>query len=151
MYTDLEFIIVGDGTLRNTVTKVIPKIRNKVTYHGFVPHQRVPGILSNVDINIIPSFTEGMPTVCLEAFASRIPVVCSKVGGLPELVSQGETGLLMNPGDVNTCVKNVSTLISNRDMRNTMGEACRKLVEDNYSWDIILKKTELLYTKILGA
>lgn len=149
-FEDLEFVIVGEGSLYSEVVSLSSLFRNEVKVYGQVPHSMIPGILSGVDVLVCSSYTEGMPSVCLEAFASNVPVVGSSVGGIPELVVNGETGFLMEPGDASRCAELVSALVSDEDKRRRMGENCRRLVEGSYSWEIVVEKVEAVYGAMLS-
>jgi glycosyltransferase involved in cell wall biosynthesis len=97
---------------------------------------------------ILPSFIEGLPTVCLEALASGVPVVASNIGGTSEVVIEGETGYLRPPHDLESMSDCVVKLLRDDNLRNRMGQAGRKLVEDGYSWERIAELTEQLYERV---
>ena len=143
---DVTFSIVGDGSLRNYVETTAHSLNGKV--FGLVPHERIPNILSEASILVLPSYTEGLPTVCLEALAAEVPVVASNVGGTPEVVLDGETGYLIPPGNAHLCAEKVLRLLANENLRNKMGKRGRSLVEQFYTWNKIVEKTERIYELI---
>lgn len=150
-FDDLEYVIVGDGSLYPQVASSLSLFKNDIKLYGRVPHSMIPGILSSTDVLVCPSYTEGMPSVCLEALASSVPVVGSKVGGVPEVVVDGKTGFLMDPGDAKRCAELVSTLVSDADERYRMGRNGRRLVEAKYSWDTVVEQVETLYEAMLSG
>jgi len=141
---DVNFWIVGDGSLREYV-------RNngfgKVEALGQVPHAMIPDILTEASVLVLPSYMEGLPTVCLEALAAEVLVVASKVGGTPEVVINGETGYLFPPGNAGLCADRVLKLLSDDQLRRRMGRRGRGLVQF-YTWETAVEKIERMYEKI---
>ena len=90
---------------------------------------QVADLLANSDMLVLPSFAEGLPVVYMEALASRIPVVASRVAGVQELVEDGVTGFTVPPGDVPTLADRMMRLMSDPELSARMGEAGRKAVE----------------------
>jgi len=143
---DVVFTIVGDGSLRELVRNSLPEDYVKVI--GLVPHQRIPEFLANSTVLVLPSFMEGMPTVCLEASAMKVPVVASDVGGTSEIVIHGENGYLFEPGNVRACTERILELLSDADLARNFGEKGRELAEKDYSWSGVVKKVEEIYERI---
>ncbi|MFB0559692.1 MAG: glycosyltransferase family 4 protein [Candidatus Lokiarchaeia archaeon] len=145
---DVNFLMIGDGSLKNYI------LNNTVNAHvkalGQIPHTMIPNILSEASVLVLPSYIEGLPTVCLEALASKVPVVASKVGGIPEVIRDGETGFLFSSGNAHLCAKKVLRLLTDEKLRRRMGERGRKLVERFYIWDKVVEKTGRIYEKIIG-
>lgn len=143
---DVTFTVVGDGSLRNYVENNGYSGRIKVL--GRVPHNQIPKILSNASILALPSYMEGLPTVCIEALASEIPVVASDVGGTSEIVIEKETGFLAPPGNTKIFVNRIMTLLDDKNLRKRMGRNGRKLIEKYYTWEKVVEKTEKLYNDL---
>lgn len=143
---DVNFSIVGDGSLRNYVETTAHSLNGKI--FGLVPHERIPNILSEASILVLPSYTEGLPTVCLEALAAEVPIVASNVGGISEVVLDGETGYLVPPANIQLFAEKVLRLLANENLRNRMGGRGRSLVEQFYTWRKVVEKTEKIYEKI---
>jgi L-malate glycosyltransferase len=92
----------------------------------------MPAVMAALDICVITSSTENLPMVALEAMAAGVPVVATSVGGIPECVSHGKTGILVPPGDVNALAHALSDLAKNADKRRELGTAGRAHVADNF-------------------
>jgi glycosyltransferase involved in cell wall biosynthesis len=147
---DIHFIIVGDGSLRSHVNAVSSTLKGKMTVLGQVPHTAIPKILADSSVLVLPSYVEGVPTVCLEALASKVPVVASNIGGIPEVVQNGKTGYLFSPGEVSLCADRILKLIINERLRKKMGKQGRSLIEKFYTWQRVVDKVEKVYEKILS-
>jgi glycosyltransferase involved in cell wall biosynthesis len=145
---DVQFNFVGDGSVRGKLMRTSEDLRDTVRFLGDVDHQTVASILRSTSVLILPSFIEGLPTVCLEALASGVPVVASNIGGTSEVVIEGETGYLRPPHDLESMSDCVVKLLRDDNLRNRMGQAGRKLVEDGYSWERIAELTEQLYERV---
>jgi glycosyltransferase involved in cell wall biosynthesis len=95
-------LVVGDGPDRELVDLTIDRspVRERIVRHGFVDHTRIPAVLRSLDVLVLPSAYEELGSVLVEAMAVGLPVVASRVGGIPEVVADEVTGLLVEPGDV---------------------------------------------------
>lgn len=98
---DYQADIVGDGELRPALEKQLSKMRcrKNVTLHGALPQERLPDWYCAADVLVLPSYSEGVPNVLLEASACGLPYVASSVGGIPEIADRGQ-GILITPGYV---------------------------------------------------
>jgi len=143
-----RFILVGDGPLRQTIEAVVKK-EGLDKYFIFMGKRRdVHEILPGFDMFIFPSLWEGLGIVLLEAMACGLPVVASKVGGIPEAL--GEIGLTTPPGDHQALAKAVIKLYNNPGLRTDMGDAARKRVIKNFSIEKILNQYIQLYKNNLS-
>jgi spore coat protein SA len=116
------------------------KIADKVTFHGRIPNKRKIELYKSSDILIQPSiFQEPFGMAIIEAMACQLPVVASRVGGIPEIIEDGKTGLLVEAGDSRALANAILELLSHEDLRRRMGESGRKQVE-SFSWENITKK-----------
>ena len=100
-FPDARLVIVGDGPLRSSLAMLVAECRvaDAVEFRGSVAHQDVALFLASAGVFARPSLSEGLGTVFLEAMAARVPVVASAVGGIPDIVHDGETGLWCDPRD----------------------------------------------------
>ena len=142
---DVTFTIVGGGSLGDYVKSAS---KERIKFLGRLPHREIAGVLRDSTLLVIPSFIEGLPTVCLEALASGVPVVASNVGGISEVVMNGETGQLFPPGDARQCSDHILRLIEDEETRTRMGRNGRRLVENEYSWDTVTDKVERMYANL---
>ncbi|HEY3050765.1 MAG TPA: glycosyltransferase family 4 protein [Gaiellaceae bacterium] len=124
-----EALIVGDGPDRAAVEAEIRRLGldGRVRLAG--ERDDVPALLADSDAFVLSSRSEGLPVSVLEAMAAELPVVASEVGGLRELVVDGETGILVLPGDAPALATALRRLIEDRDLRGTLGAAGRARAE----------------------
>lgn len=103
------------------------------------------------DIAVLPSLQEATSIAGLEAMASELPLVAFAVGGIPEIVEHGVTGLLSDSGDVAGLARNLSTLVRSREVRRRMGEDARVRVRSHFSWDYVASQFTDVYARALAA
>ena len=140
----LRLVMVGDGPHRARLAEQAAAlgISEAVTITGYLSQSEVAGHMAEADILVLPSFAEGVPVVLMEAMAARLPVIASRVAGVPELVEDGESGFLVPPGDMFTLAARIDTLLADPDLRRAMGESGRKKVVAEY--DVAREAEKLL-------
>ena len=146
-----KFLIVGDGPLMlklKALTRTLG-IEKEVTLAG--QRDDVYDLINAMDIFLLPSLHEGIPMVLLESLALGRPVVASRVGGIPEIISHGKEGLLVEPGDVEELKENVSLLINDRTYADNLARAGRKRVEEKFSGDLMAEQTLRLYSELAAV
>ena len=126
---NIQLIIGGNGEAE----KVISYIRDKhlediVEYRGWVSGDDKVRLLNSADIFILPSYNEGLPISILEAMGYGIPVITTPVGGIPEVITDGENGLMVSPGDVDGLFNAVSKFAMDMSLRKKMGENSRMVI-----------------------
>ena len=120
-------------------------ISNNVTFHGLIPHEQKIKLYQAADVFVQPSvWSEPFGMGIIEAMACQVPVVATRVGGIPEIVEDGRTGFLVEPGDSRSLAHAILELLSNEDLRRKMGKVGRKRVE-RFSWDNIVTNLLRLY------
>lgn len=143
-------IMIGDGTLRDSLIEYSIKkgLNDKTKFLG----QRfdIPELLSITDIFVLSSLSEGMPLSIMEAMASGLPVVATNVGGVSELVVDGETGFFVPPRNPSLLAGKIKILIDNKSLRETMGIKGRARIKDNFTLEAMVKKTEELYKGLIN-
>jgi glycosyltransferase involved in cell wall biosynthesis len=122
-------------------------LESHVKFWGF--RTDIPDILSRLDILVLPSLQEPFGKIVIEAMAMEKPVVASKVGGVPEIVMDGKTGLLIPPGDSDAICQALQQLIEDREKREQMGREGRKRVEQMFSLEKHVHKIQQVYEAIL--
>ena len=149
-HDNLFFAFVGQGPLYDEAFSSIPQhLKHKVSFLG--ARDDMENILRASDIMVVPSiWEEAFGLVAAEASACGVPVVASDIGGLPEVVLDAQTGILVPPGDVSAIVHALKTLIENPDMRRSMGQAGRKHVEMNFDLQDQVSQTLALYKTLLN-
>ena len=106
--------------------------------------------ISQMDIIVVPSLSEGLPNVLLEAMAEARPVVASRVGGVDEVAVDGETGILFEPGDVQSLAEALLKLIRDHQLAEDMGRAGRARVLEKFSIEKTVKETVRIYRNLLS-
>ena len=138
--------IGGNGKITRLFKELEERsIADSVKYCGWIEDRERDLLLRKTDIFVLPSYAEGMPMSILEAMSYAIPVVTTNVGGIPELVIDGETGYLIDPGDLDALYKKISLLIQSKDIRRYFGNKGRQVIENKYNIDIISQKLSEIY------
>ena len=146
-----RFLIAGDGPSRPALERMAKElgVDHSVVFTGFVDD--IPGILAASDIVVLPSLKEAAGGAVLEAMAAGKSVVASRVGGIPESVVDGETGLLVNAGDHEALSRAIITLLDNPALRAQFGRTGRARVEAKFSVDAMGQQYDALYHELLMA
>lgn len=124
---------------------------NVVLIREMVPKRKVIELYSNARVFCCPSIYEPFGIINLEAMACETPVVASAVGGILEVVVDGETGFLVEPGDPEALARAINTLLWNPDLARSFGKAGRRRVEAHFSWDSIARQTKELYAELVAC
>jgi glycosyltransferase involved in cell wall biosynthesis len=145
-----EALIVGDGPDRATVEAEIHSLGldGRVRLAG--ERDDVPALLAASDVFVLSSRSEGLPLSVLEAMAAELPVVASDVGGLRELVVDGETGILVPPGDAEALAAALGRLVEDRDLRRRLGAAGRAHAETFFDLTAFRRAHVELYERELA-
>jgi len=146
---DTVLLMVGDGDLKPEAVALASElgIMDRVVFQPF--RTDIPDLLSAVDIYCLPSLWEGFPIGMLEAMAMGVPVVASSVDGNRELVVNGVTGVLVNPGDVFGLAQALIKMVANPQHRTVMAYAARQNVLNNFSIDHLVRHVQDVYEKTL--
>jgi len=135
----MKLVVAGDGPLRDRV----PQAR------GFVPPDELQRLYGRAAVVACPSRREGFGVACLEAMAHGRPVVASAVGGLKDLVVDGETGLLVPPRDPRALRAALERLLGDRALRSELGAAGRERARERFSWDAVTEATIAAYRMVV--
>jgi len=151
---EAAFVIVGDGPLRKHLISYAERLNllEKFAFLGDVNENILPSLYNCADVFVLPSIQEGQGIALLEAQATAKPVVAFNVGGVPEAILEGQTGLLTKPDSLELS-NALLRLLSDRSLRERMGGKGREFVADNFSWDICARKMLQVYreAKALAA
>ena len=148
--TRVHLYLVGDGHLKATLVEKAKRlgINEVVTFCGF--RSDAEALMKQFDIFCLPSLSEGLSSAIMAAMASQLPVVATTVGGIPELVADGETGLLVPAGDPVSLAKALRRLLENPGLRLRMGRAGRERIEKSFTVERKIAATEKSYRKLLA-
>jgi glycosyltransferase involved in cell wall biosynthesis len=146
---EVQLIIVGDGDEREALKSLSMNlgIEKSVFFAGALPHDEVPRCLQQADILVLPSTSEGFPNVIIEAMVSGLPVVASRVGGIPDIISDHENGYLVDAGDIDALAERLILLLQDDSLRKTISEN-NTLKVRKYTWDHIIDELERFYSQI---
>ena len=148
---DLYLLFVGDGPDKRplqTAAQQLP-IADRVIFLG--DQQEIPRLLAALDMLVLPSLWEGLPNVVLEAMAAGLPVVATAVGGTPELVVEGETGLLVPPRDPAALAQAILTLLNDPELARRLGKNGRYRATTQFTIQQMVQQTENLYQQLIGT
>lgn len=149
-YPDLRLSILGDGPHG-------PRIRQRaaslglsdiVTFLGARPSDDVARLLEGADMLVLPSFAEGVPVVLMEAMATGLPVIASAIAGIPELVEQSRSGLLIPPGDLDALTTAIASLLDDPERGRAMGQQGRAKVTADFDIGAEARKLATLFAAV---
>jgi glycosyltransferase involved in cell wall biosynthesis len=126
------------------------RLNDKVEFTDKVSEDKKYELMSGSAFFVSPSIKDYYPITLLEAQALGKPVISTNVGAIPEIVLNGETGILVDPYDIDGLAKAIEQLIANKEKRGKMGENARKWVEDNFLLEKTIDNLEEVYTKIMN-
>ncbi len=147
----VKTVIVGEGSLKLDLTKQAQSLHVKdlVYFMGF--RSDVPRILASLDLFVLSSHLEGLGSSIMDAMACRLPVVATRTGGIPELVKDRETGLLVPPRDPEALAEAILTLYRDKRLAARLGQAGYDFVHRNFSAEATAERTLAVYQKIAAA
>ena len=148
---DIYLIFVGDGRESKVLVQKASRIgiNNRVIFVGRRPHDEIPHWLSMADVLVLPSYSEGLPTVIVEAMACQRAVIATRVGGIPETIVDGQSGILVEPRDSVTLMEAMEKVARDKDLRLKMGNVGRKIVTEKFSWDKNIRKLTDIYKSVM--
>ncbi len=143
--------IVGDGPEKGALTSLAMRsgIGDMITFHGEVSDVRP--ILQKTAVFVLPSLSEGLSNVLLEAMASGLPVIATRVGGNPDLIRDGETGILVDAENAEQLAEAIKNVLGDKNRAQQLGEKARKTVEEMFSLPAIANQYISLYDELAGA
>ncbi len=146
-------IVAGDGAEREPMRAILAEggLQDRVLFLGAVANSEMPDIYRAADLSVLPSLAEATSIAGLEAMASGLPLVGTNVGGIPAIVDDGITGLLVPPKDPGAMADALTRLVASPDIRHRMGMAARQRVEQEFAWPMIARKTIAVYRACIEA
>lgn len=147
----LHLLIIGDGPERNRLERLATGlgVRDRLEFGGHIAHESMPAALNRMDVFVAPSRSESFGVAVLEASACGLPVVVFDVGGLPEVVLAGQTGLVVRRESVPALTSALAHLAEDARLRDRMGRAGRQHVLKRYRWRDSIDEMEQLYQQIV--
>jgi glycosyltransferase involved in cell wall biosynthesis len=144
-WPQIKCLVVGDGRLSESLKDLAKEvgIEQRVIFTGF--RSDIPRLLEAYDIFTLPSRTEGIPFALLEACFAALPVVASRVGGVPEIISDGQTGCLVDPEDIDGLAKGIDCLLRDRSLAKHMGQQAAQDVKQRFTIESMIDGTQRAY------
>ena len=153
-FSNFEFWIIGEGNLKSEITKKSKGLEDKIKIVGYKSPEQVRNIVEDCHLLIYPGIadnegreeTQGL--IIQEAMFMQLPVIVSKIGGVPEAVIDGETGFVCQPGDIIEFANKTVLLCKNADVRKAMGEKGYLLAQKNYEISNSNEKIKTIYLNV---
>jgi glycosyltransferase involved in cell wall biosynthesis len=148
---DIKCLVIGNGKLEKELKEFVTKegLEGNIVFLGY--RENIPDFLGIIDVLVIPSIQESFGMVALEGMAMSIPVIATTIGGLPELIVNGHTGLLVPAKDSIALAQAIQYLIDNPEERVKIGKAGRKRAEEWFSIENNAREITELYTNLLNG
>jgi glycosyltransferase involved in cell wall biosynthesis len=145
----LGLAIAGDGDQRTELQSIIDQTgyADRIKLLGFVSDPRL--VYRAGDLYVLSSYREGLPNVVLEAMTMRMPVVCTKIAGMPDLVRDGENGLMVDAGDAEALRAAIDRLVADDGLSSKFSEAGRATIEQRFSFGARMEKVAAIYDRVL--
>jgi len=147
-----KLVLVGDGEERELLESLTDSLglRECVEFAGRVPHDRVQDYMNQAEVFVLPSLSEGFPVTILEAMACGLPVVATRVGGIPDIIEDGTNGYLVDAMHQEQIAEALLKLLQGEQLRKEMSDNNREGVR-RYRWDAVAATLEGVYQKSLGT
>src|SRR5260370_5717029 len=147
-FPNAEFVLAGDGPLRTELEAVAKQLElgDRVQFLG--DRRDIPAVLASLDLSVLPSASESLSNVIIESMAASVPVVATRVGGNPELVSE-RTGILVPPDDVDALAAAIERLLGDVNLRAQFGRNARQFATSHFTIDQMRTRHEELYRELL--
>ena len=138
---DLEFLVGGDGQLCDKIKKHLYEnnLNDKVNLAGWIPHDKLPDYLNKLKLVVLPSYTEGLPNIMLEAMACGTPVLATPVGAIPDVIKDGETGFILENNSPECIAENVIRVLNHPSLDEIVKNA-RELVEKEFTYEATVER-----------
>jgi len=144
---NVRFLIAGDGGLRKEIEQYLSKasLEDKVNLVGWVPHDKISGYLNELYLLVLPSYTEGVPNIILEAMACGTPVLATLVGAIPDFIKDGETGFIISNASPLYLANDIERALNHPSLARIASNA-KKLVEREFSYKAAVER----YNRIIN-
>jgi len=146
----VKLLILGEGEERTKIEALVKKykLERQVFLLGFFPQDKIYDYLYASDIFIRPSLSEGLGNSFLEAMAAGLPIIGTPVGGIPDFLKDGVTGLFCQPKDPESIADSIYKLISDSKLKQKIAQNGQSLVFENYGWDIISEEMKSIFKRL---
>jgi len=146
-FDNLKFILVGEGSMYRTLRRKTSGLEKKIIFTGL--RRDIASLMNAADVFVLPSISEGCPNTILEAAAVGKPIVASRVGAIPEILKDGETGFLVKPGSKQELEEAICEIIQNPQKAEKRGQEARESVMRKFNMDIVGKNINAFYGRVM--
>jgi glycosyltransferase involved in cell wall biosynthesis len=153
-FSNAKFIIAGKG-LGNEIKKLVSYatklgVKDNIVFTGYFPDKKLPKLYQAADIFAFSTFYENLPFAVLEALSTGLPVVTTRVGGIPEMIDSGKNGFLVEPADSRALAGRILYYLEHPAAASEMGLLAREAIEKHFDWRLIVKKVVKVYNEALS-
>jgi glycosyltransferase involved in cell wall biosynthesis len=149
-FPETRFVLAGDGEARVTFERQVEELGVGGNFRFLGSRTDVPDILASCDIAVLPSKAEGLPNAVLEYMAAGLPTIVSRVGGNPELVQDGVTGLLVPPQDSAALEQALLRLLRDEEFSRRIGANAQRMAIQDFSFERLVREVDELYSDLLA-
>jgi glycosyltransferase involved in cell wall biosynthesis len=147
----LHLLAIGDGELRDELRRRVEQLNLSSRVHFAGARRDLGNVLASIDMFVMPSLWEGLPLSLVLAMGAGLPVIASRVAGIPEVVEDGATGLLVNPGDAAQLGAALARLLEDEELRLVLGREARAFARPRFGVDGYVASMTALYDRLLTA
>ncbi len=148
---EARFLVVGDGAIKRELENQATclGLGNRIVFTGF--RTDVPNLLAQVQVSVLPSLSEGLSNTLLESMAAGVPVIATRVGGNPEVIEDGISGLLVPPRDSAALAEAMTTVLDNPALAAGLSAAGKLRIAETFSMERSIREVERLYQRLVDA
>jgi len=143
---DVDFFIGGDGPLYDEIREKVKDHRG-ITQLKWIPHERLPQYLNELKLLVLPSHTEGLPTILMEGMACGTPILATPVGGVPDLIEDGKTGFILKNNSPEHIAKAIIRILRLPSLDRIVNSA-KKIIEEKYTFEAAVERHRKILNKV---
>ncbi len=147
--SETHLLLIGDGPMRGELSNMLSEMGLQRRAHLLGERRDLPALFGTLDLYAHPSLTEGLGTSILDAFSAGVPVVATRAGGIPEMVADGRTGRLVEPGDAGALARAIGDLLRGPEAARALASAARACYEAEFTDDRMVEKTRRCYQELV--
>jgi len=149
----LKLIIIGDGEQKKSLQSLISSLNldDRVFLLGYLEHSRLPEYLNMADIFCRPSINEGFGISFIESMACKVPTIGTSVGGITDIITDGNNGLLVPPEDTEALTRALKRAIQDKHLSRSLAENGLKTVKERFTWEVVLRQMDNVYTELMDT
>lgn len=145
----VKFSLCGDGEEAEVAARARELgILHRIDHIGWTAGEEKDCILARTMINVLPSYNEGLPMTILETMARGIPNISTSIASIPEVITDGETGYLITPGDVDALSDRINRLVSSPELRSRISDASHRLISSSFALPTAISRLKEIYTRL---